>query len=77
MTAATRLRAHRERIRAGRAVLRVEVNLHEWSDILVETEFLKGWDAENRDQIEAATERVIDLLIRLETRFLLRLRGMK
>lgn len=70
VTAAARLIAHRKRKRAGRAVLRVEVNIHDWSDALVESGLLEGWNAEDRVAIAAATERVVDVLLRLgETRF--------
>lgn len=65
MSAAARLARHRARKRAGKCVLRIVVDVHELSDMLVEAKLLPGWDAENLAAIEAATARCLEMLQRV------------
>jgi hypothetical protein len=65
MSAADRLARHRARRKAGKAVLRVEVELHELADALADGGFLKAWDSENVEAIRQATETMIAALIRV------------
>ena len=59
---ADRMRRHRARRAAGRAILKVEVHLAELADALVEAGWLKAWDQEDRGEVRAALERLIDHL---------------
>lgn len=65
MSALARLHRHRERKRAGKRVLKIVVDVHELSDMLVEANLLPGWDAENLAAIEAATARCLEMLQRV------------
>jgi hypothetical protein len=64
MSAADRQRARRARIKAGRAVLRIEVDDVAVPEALVDAGFLHSFDADNREAIEKAIE---TLLTRLST----------
>ncbi|HZO83833.1 MAG TPA: hypothetical protein VFC26_01390 [Verrucomicrobiae bacterium] len=63
MTAAERMRAYRGRRAAGLAVFRIEVRLEQLSDALLAREFLKAWDADDRDEVELALQRMIETFI--------------
>lgn len=67
MTAADRIARHRARKKAGRAVLRIEVDLHELADALADAGFLQGWDVENVEAVSRATERMIVAMIRVSS----------
>ena len=65
MTAARKLaavRRHRERVADGRAILRIEINLLDHTDLLVSAGVLGQWDADDRAAIERATERLLRAL---------------
>jgi hypothetical protein len=51
----------RDRKRAGRAVLRVEVNLGALADFLIDSRFLQEWNDQDRRAIEQALEAAIDV----------------
>jgi len=55
---AVRMRRHRERLAAGRVVLRVEVDEIELAEALIENRFLRP-DWESRRELERATERML------------------
>jgi hypothetical protein len=61
-TTAARQRLHRQRERAGLAVLRVEVDEIALTEKLIEGSFLDPADADDRARIEAATERLLAVL---------------
>jgi hypothetical protein len=63
MTAAARNRAYRARRAAGVALLTIEVPHLELTDALVEAGFLEGWDAESKEAIERAVERLLVAMI--------------
>jgi hypothetical protein len=62
---ADRQRAHRRRERDGRAILPIEVNLFALSDALVTSGFLEEWNSDDRDEIRAALQRMIETLARM------------
>ena len=66
MTAAahkrTALQRHRARVAEGRAILRIEINLLDHTDLLVASGVLQQWDSENRHEIERATEALLRAL---------------
>lgn len=64
MTGAERMRRHRARRAAGRAVLRVEVDLVELVPALVEARLLGLWDESDRGAVERATERALAIIAR-------------
>jgi hypothetical protein len=61
----TRVQRHRARQKAGRRVLRVEVDLAELSDALADAGYLQAWDSENVEAITVATEKMLAALIRV------------
>ena len=64
LKAAAKMRAYRARLAAGRAVLNVEVEFDRLADALLIDGFLKhGWDSENRDLVERATKKVLELYV--------------
>jgi hypothetical protein len=74
MTAAARMKAavsdstersrrSRQRNRAGKAVLEIEVDLAELADALVGAGFLEQWSSEDRPAIQSATEKFLAFLI--------------
>ena len=65
MTAARKLaalRRHRERVADGRAILRIEINLLDHTDLLVAAGVLGQWDDQDRVAIERATEALLAAL---------------
>jgi hypothetical protein len=69
-SAAPRLRRFRERRRAGKAVLSIEVNLFDHIEMLKDAGLLKEWDESDRTAIADATERLLRLAAEdSETRF--------
>ncbi len=58
-----RSRPHRERQRAGRALITIEIDPIATSELLIDYEILPAWDAEDRGAISRALTRLIDLLI--------------
>jgi hypothetical protein len=60
--AASRQRAHRERQREGKIVLSVTVDEVALCEALVSGGFLDPVNADNRAEIEAAVERLLDTL---------------
>src|SRR5262249_37571031 len=67
MSAAERLRAHRNRRRAGRVVLHIEVNFFELSDALVSAGLVPQWDAEDKAAVAAGVERALEILQRVSS----------
>jgi hypothetical protein len=61
--AAARVARCKLRKQAGLAVLQIEVPLGPLADQLAEDKFLEEWDAENRDAIERALERMLAIYI--------------
>jgi|SRR6516164_4175547 hypothetical protein len=59
----------RERQANGRAVLHVEVNLWDLTELLVAANLLQQWDDTDRSKIEQATARLLEVLAQDETRF--------
>ena len=53
----------RERAKDGRAVLRIDVDLFGLADVLVKHGLLEEWDADDREKIERATEKMIAALV--------------
>ena len=63
-SAAAKMRAYRERQASGRKVLKVNVDFDRLADALVADGFLKhNWHSENRDLVECAAEKVLELYI--------------
>jgi hypothetical protein len=60
--AAERQRRRRERQRQGRIVLSIEANKDDLADALEAVGFLKGWDREDTESIEAAVTELLDVL---------------
>lgn len=58
--AALRMRRCRQRKRDGRAIISVEVNLFELTDMLIARGFLAEWDSGSYPEVEAAFERFIE-----------------
>jgi hypothetical protein len=63
VTTAARLRRFRERRAEGRAVLSVEVNLLDLTEMLVTSGLLRTWDDNDRGKVERAVERLLGILI--------------
>jgi hypothetical protein len=62
MTAnAVRLRRYRERRAAGRAMIQIEINWLDLTDLLVRSGLLEQWDADDRAAVEKATERLLEI----------------
>lgn len=62
-TGAERARRHRRRQRAGRIVLSLEVDEVDHVEMLIEAGFLCRSGAEDRDEIAAATARLVERLV--------------
>ncbi len=60
---AIRQRLYRQRRDADRAVLRVEVAKFAVADALVAAGMLAEWDADDREKIEAALSRVVEVWV--------------
>jgi hypothetical protein len=56
---AHRLRRFRERRALGKAVLSIEVDLFNHTEMLIASGLLKDWDDSNRAAIEVATARML------------------
>lgn len=59
-----RQKRHRDRIAAGRAIVRIEIDTLAVPDWLVEKGFLQAWDAHDRAKVAAAVERALCVLSR-------------
>ena len=64
-SAAARQRQYRERVASGRVKLTVEVDIVEWTEGLIAAGLLQG-DPDDRQAVVAATERVLELLPKLD-----------
>jgi hypothetical protein len=60
---AARLRRFRERRANGLAVLHLEINLLDLTDLLVGAGLLRQWDDCDRAQVEQATQQLLKILI--------------
>jgi hypothetical protein len=61
---ADRVRQHRARRKAGRAVLLVEVDVHALAEVLVDDAKLLGWDeCEDTEAIARATSELLEIFI--------------
>lgn len=61
--AATRMRAHRARLEAGRRVLTIEVEVGPCGDLLQANLFLKAWDVEDPKAVAAGLQKFVDTAI--------------
>jgi hypothetical protein len=63
MTAAVRQIRYRQRAKAGRAVLSIEVDLVEVEELLIAANLLREQDRDDRATVEAAVEHLLQTLI--------------
>ncbi len=62
-SAATRMKLLRERTRAGRAIVPVEIDLEPVGEYLIDAELLQIEHAEDRKALGAAIGRLLELLL--------------
>jgi len=62
MSTAARCKRLRQRQREGKAVLQIEVNLLDLTELLIAAGVLQQWDDNDRDAIARATERLLSVL---------------
>jgi hypothetical protein len=60
LTAYEKVKRHRQRKRAGRVVVALELELVPLVEVLIDAGWLCAWDADNRARIKAALESAIE-----------------
>jgi hypothetical protein len=63
VSAALKQRAYRRRCRAGRAVFQIELDQVAAESMLIEIGMLSAADADDRDRVEAALQKFVEVAI--------------
>jgi hypothetical protein len=61
-TSTAAVRRFRQRQKSGKAVLQVQVDLFQLTEMLISSGFLRAWDDHDRAAVEDATERLLAAL---------------